>query len=83
MVKVEKRNKDNIIIRATSEQSPLKSLVATWCLEVINKDKTKIDFEIKFAFKSLFLHKILNKSFDKICLQMIDSFKSHVKRIKS
>ena len=77
-VSVDKTMPAKVCINIVSEQNPLKFLQATWTLDSLAENTTKVEFSIKFSFKSLFLHRLLNRSFDKVCKQMMSSFQAHI-----
>ena len=60
---------------------PLKQLQTKWKFKKLNKNQTKVLFEIKYEFNNFFYQKMSELFFDLIEQKMIDSFKERADKI--
>ncbi len=70
-----KFNKNKLTIETSYIEGPLKDLKTDWKFEEINKNKSKIIFEVNFEFKNFIHQKLAETFYPLIENKMIDSFK--------
>ena len=70
-----KFDKNNLTIETSYIEGPLKDLTTKWKFEEIDKDKSKIFFDVNFEFKNYFHQKVAETFYPLIENKMIDSFK--------
>ena len=70
-----KFDKNNLTIKTNYIEGPLKDLTTKWKFEEIDKDKSKIFFDVNFEFKNYFHQKVAETFYPLIENKMIDSFK--------
>ena len=70
-----KFDKNNLTIETSYVEGPLKDLTTKWKFEEIDKDKSKIFFDVNFEFKNYLHQKLAETFYPLIEKKMIDSFK--------
>ena len=70
-----KFNKNKLTIQTSYIEGPLKDLKTDWKFEQINKNKSKIIFEVNFEFKNYIHQKLAETFYPLIEKKMIESFK--------
>tara|TARA_B100001250_G_C19602000_1_gene701045 strand:+ start:270 stop:707 length:438 start_codon:yes stop_codon:yes gene_type:complete len=70
-----KFNENQLTIQTTYIEGPLKDLKTNWRFEEINKNSSKIIFEVNFEFKNYIHQKLAETFYPLIENKMIDSFK--------
>ena len=74
-------NSKNLIINTNYINGPLKDLKTEWKFEKINKNKTKVIFNINFEFEKFLHQKLAEVFFSLIENKMIESFKDRADEI--
>ena len=70
-----KFNRNKLIIETNYIEGPLKDLTTNWKFEEINKNKSKIIFNVNFEFKNFIHQKVAETFYPLIENKMIHSFK--------
>ena len=70
-----KFDENNLTIETNYVEGPLKDLTTKWKFEEIDKDKSKIFFDVNFEFKNYIHQKVAETFYPLIENKMIDSFK--------
>ena len=70
-----KFNKNELKIRTSYIEGPLKDLKTNWEFEEISKNKSKIIFEVNFEFKNFIHQKLAETFYPLVENKMIESFK--------
>ena len=76
-----KFNKNKLTIETSYIEGPLKDLKTDWKFEEINKNKSKIIFEVNFEFKNFIHQKLAETFYPLIENKMIKSFKERADSI--
>ena len=76
-----KFNQNKLTIKTSYIEGPLKDLKTYWTFEEINKNKSKIIFEVNFEFKNYIHQKLAETFYPLIENKMIDSFKKRANNI--
>ncbi len=76
-----KFNKNELRIQTSYIEGPLKDLKTNWQFEEINKNKSKIIFEVNFEFKNFIHQKLAETFYPLIENKMIESFKKRADNI--
>ncbi len=71
-----KFNKNKLTIQTSYIEGPLKDLKTDWKFQEINKNKSKIIFEVNFEFKNYIHQKLAETFYPLIEKKMIESFKN-------
>ena len=71
----------NLLIKTQYIEGPLKNLDTIWKFVKIEKNKTIVNFNIKFEFKNFFHQKISEVFFSLIENKMMESFEKRAKKI--
>ena len=71
----------NLLIETQYIEGPLKNLDTIWQFVKIKKNKTIVNFNIKFEFKNFFHQKISEVFFSLIENKMMESFEERAKKI--
>ena len=71
----------NLLIKTQYIEGPLKNLDTIWQFAKIEKNKTIINFNIKYEFKNFFHQKISEVFFSLIENKMMESFEERAKKI--
>ena len=71
----------NLFIKTQYIEGPLKNLDTIWKFVKIEKNKTIVNFKIKFEFKNFFHQKISEVFFPLIENKMMESFEERAKKI--
>jgi len=71
----------NLLIKTQYIEGPLKNLDTIWKFVKIEKNKTIVNFNIKFEFKNFFHQKISEVFFSLVENKMMESFEKRAKKI--
>ena len=71
----------NLLIKTQYIEGPLKNLDTIWQFAKIEKNKTIINFNIKYEFKNFFHQKISEVFFSLVENKMMESFEERAKKI--
>ena len=71
----------NLLIKTQYIEGPLKNLDTTWKFVKIEKNKTIVNFNIKFEFKNFFHQKISEVFYSLVENKMMESFEKRAKKI--
>ena len=71
----------NLLIETQYIEGPLKNLDTIWQFVKIKKNKTIVNFNIKFEFKNFFHQKISEVFFSLVENKMMESFEKRAKKI--
>ena len=71
----------NLLIKTQYIEGPLKNLDTIWKFVKIEKNKTIVNFNIKFEFKNFFHQKISEVFYSLVENKMMDSFEKRAKNI--
>ena len=71
----------NLLIKTQYIEGPLKNLDTIWKFVKIEKNKTIVNFNIKFEFKNFFHQKISEVFYSLVENKMMESFEKRAKRI--
>ena len=71
----------NLLIKTQYIEGPLKNLDTIWKFVKIDKNKTIVNFNIKFEFKNFFHQKISEVFFSLVENKMMESFEKRAKKI--
>tara|TARA_B100000579_G_C22631498_1_gene756850 strand:- start:98 stop:535 length:438 start_codon:yes stop_codon:yes gene_type:complete len=74
-------NKNHLTIQTNYIEGPLKDLKTDWKFEKIDKNKSKIIFEVNFEFKNYIHQKIAETFYPLIENKMIESFKKRADNV--
>ena len=76
-----KFDKNNLTIETNYLEGPLKDLTTKWKFEEIDKDKSKIFFDVNFEFKNYFHQKFAELFFPLVENKMMQSFINRAEKI--
>ena len=71
----------NLLIKTQYIEGPLKNLDTIWKFVKIEKNKTIVNFDIKFEFKNFFHQKISEVFYSLVENKMMESFEKRAKKI--
>tara|TARA_Y100001968_G_C19220536_1_gene649501 strand:- start:201 stop:638 length:438 start_codon:yes stop_codon:yes gene_type:complete len=71
----------NLLIKTQYIEGPLKNLDTIWKFVKIDKNKTIVNFNIKFEFKNFFHQKISEVFYSLVENKMMESFEKRAKKI--
>ena len=71
----------NLLIKTQYIEGPLKNLDTIWKFVKIEKNKTIVNFKIKFEFKNFFHQKISEVFYSLVENKMMESFEKRAKKI--
>ncbi len=71
----------NLLIKTQYIEGPLKNLDTIWKFVKIEKNKTLVNFNIKFEFKNFFHQKISEVFYSLVENKMMESFEKRAKKI--
>ena len=71
----------NLLIKTQYIEGPLKNLDTIWKFVEIDKNKTIVNFNIKFEFKNFFHQKISEVFYSLVENKMMESFEKRAKKI--